>query len=442
MHNGRQVRQALPVAISGTCKRESAEEHVHLLKTAIHACEQILGRPIYCIASDGESKRGLALNHITTNFELAFDSSLYPILGELPLFDLKVGPNELTVDKDYKHIFKRFRNTIIRPTGILIDGTLITPQIFRQHLSDSPCDANRLDSMLNPNDRQDVPLAISLLVVLWNLPNPTSEKPTYHATRSKIKLFGECVAAFLEPYLMPSLSLTEQLCRLSKAAHIAFALYTLGGKKFIPTQLYTDLQLAVKNVYFCIAKTQRDFPDSAFYITLLGTDRLETQFGNLRTIIGSDTNVDLLQIGSRLGAAAECSSILFKHPQWDRGPRRLRMPSLDKSGILSNVIDHIGPDQWKGDTTVSNVSLTTTWNKGRLLANESLRLANVYFSFNDLDEVPCITMLAPLGTPLFKRKFEPDEIDDEEIELSVCCLFNSKRFFTSDIIIECIKPVN
>ncbi|GJJ15796.1 hypothetical protein Clacol_010074 [Clathrus columnatus] len=341
LNKTQQIRQALPIAISGTCKRESADEHVCVLETAIEACEKSLGRPIYCVASDGESKRGLALNHLMAISELSFTSSLYSTLGELSLFDIKVGRNDLTIDKDYKHIFKRFRNTIIRSKGILIDGTYITPQVLRQHLLDGGIDKNRLNLMLSPNDRQDVPLAISLLVSMWNLPKPeTTDKPTHHSTRRKINLF---------------------------------------------------------------AKTQRDFPESSFYVTLLGTDRLETQFGNLRTIIGSDTNVDLLQIGSRLAAAAECSGILSKHPEWDRGPRRLRIPSLDSDGgILSSAIDHLSPDHWKGDTKVSTVSLTTTWSKGRLLAENSLASADVNFLFGSLELTPTITMLAPSGTALFK----------------------------------------
>lgn len=279
--------------------------------------------------------------------------------------------------------------------------------------------------MLNPNDRQDVPLAISLLVSTWSLSKPVvTDKPTYYSTRRKINLFGELLAAFAQPYLMPSLSLTDQLCRLSKAAHIALALYVLGGTKFIPTQLYGDLQLAIKNVYFCVAKTQRDFPESSFYITLLGTDRLETQFGNLRTMIGSDSNVDLLQIGSRLALTAECLGILSKHPEWDRGPRRLQIPSLDEGGMFSNAIDHLSPDHWKGDMRVSGVSLTTTWSKGRLLAEQSLASSNVNFSFSDLEINSTITMLAPFGTALFKRKLEPEEIDDEETGNDVCYLLH------------------
>jgi len=40
----------------------------------------------------------------------------------------------------------------------------------------------------------------------------------------------------------------------------------------MPTQLYTDIQLMIKNVFFCAAKEKIANPNGRIYIILLGTD--------------------------------------------------------------------------------------------------------------------------------------------------------------------------
>jgi len=77
----------------------------------------------------------------------------------------------------------------------------------------------------------------------------------------------------------------------------------------------------IKNVFFCVAKAKVDDWDGSFWIILLGTDRLEELFGILRTMIGTDTNLDLFSLASRLSGCTEVSNILAKYPQWDHSPR-------------------------------------------------------------------------------------------------------------------------
>ncbi|KAL0948706.1 hypothetical protein HGRIS_008840 [Hohenbuehelia grisea] len=129
--------------------------------------------------------------------------------------------------------------------------------------------------------------------------------------------------------------------------------------------------IMVKNVYFSIAKAKIDTPKQKFWIILLGTDHLEILFGTLRTMVGNDTNVDAYQLGSRLTGTIEVSTILAKHPEWDRTPRRLKLPVLAKDGfdIHSNV-DHINPASWRGDVRVSSVVLQTCWKLGHLMVKD------------------------------------------------------------------------
>ncbi|KAF8812761.1 hypothetical protein BYT27DRAFT_7027459, partial [Phlegmacium glaucopus] len=70
-------------------------------------------------------------------------------------------------------------------------------------------------------------------------------------------------------------------------------LYRLAGKEFIPTNLYIDLMIMIKNILFCVAKAKIDDPDGEFWLILLGTDQLKEIF---RTMVGNDANLDILQL--------------------------------------------------------------------------------------------------------------------------------------------------
>ena len=74
----------------GTCKGEKADHHADLLKLLSDACSEttaIIGRPVYCIVSDGESHQGKALRCLTEQRSLSSSSTLYPMLGSLPLLN-------------------------------------------------------------------------------------------------------------------------------------------------------------------------------------------------------------------------------------------------------------------------------------------------------------------------------------------------------------------
>ena len=80
---------------------------------------------LYCLSSDGDSKRRRALVSIIHVAPLSSMSSIYPLLSQLSLFNLVCGPDELTADFDYKHIGKRCRNTLTRKHGLRINGVAI-----------------------------------------------------------------------------------------------------------------------------------------------------------------------------------------------------------------------------------------------------------------------------------------------------------------------------
>ena len=87
----------------------------------------------------------------------------------------------------------------------------------------------------------------------------------------------------------------------------------------------------VKNAFFCVVKAKVDHPNDPFFLVLLGTDRLEALFGILRTMVGNDTNLDILQLALCITSMTEVSTILAKHPEWDRSPRQLCLPTVSKN---------------------------------------------------------------------------------------------------------------
>ena len=235
-----------------------------------------------CIASDGESKCGKALVHLTMNTTLSVDSPIYEQLRPLDFLNYLVGTDDITADKDFKHVFKWQRNLMMRNKGILIQGFCITPLILRAHLQSNGVSSFRLRALLNPNDKQDVVLGYSLLKEIWSLPAASSgSDPSFMRARKALQIYGHFAWNLILPYICVDLNLDEQLIHLSTAAHLTLYLYNDNSArtKFMPTQSYINIMLMVKNIYFCIAKAKVDNPQGTFHLILLGTNRLEQFFG-------------------------------------------------------------------------------------------------------------------------------------------------------------------
>lgn len=398
--------------ISGDCKQESGSEHVKLIETSYAAAKKTGARTI-SIASDGESRRGEAFIQFTFKKTLSPQSRIYDLLSPLAMMDLRVGDDDITGDKDYKHVFKRLHNLAIRDKGSVIHGVHITSALLRAHLHSNSVSMERSGYLLNPKDKQNVKLAYDLLHEVWTLPLPAATTtPGFQTTRHSLIMMGSFYRHLLLPYICIDLSLSEQLIHLSSAAHLLMSLFAdnKGTTKLMPTQLYLDIMMMIKNVYFCVAKAKVDNPESEFWIILLGTDRLESLFGILRTMIGNDANLDLLQLGLRLANTTEVASILAKYPHWDRAPRRLRLPTLSKDGFeVHKDVDHIGPSSWRGDVHVSNVVLQTCWNLGR---EEMMTEFPALRPILDSVSLPSRNIFSPLGKDLIHATRDADDIDD------------------------------
>ncbi|KAF8165869.1 hypothetical protein B0H34DRAFT_671602 [Crassisporium funariophilum] len=244
-------------------------------------------------------------------------------------------------------------------------------------------DMNMSRLLFKPNDPQDVKLAFDMLNNIWLLPQvPASNtSPGFCAAREALWMLGKLLYYMAFPYLCVNLLLSEQIEHFSAAAHLAIALYKLARKDFLPTNLYVDLVLMIKNVLFCVAKAKADDPNGEFWIILLGTDCLKELFGILCTMVGNDANLDILQLVLRLPNSKE----------------------------IPNTVDHIKPASWQGNVKVKDASLQTSWNRGRqVIENECKTLKTILAELMDDED---INLLAPYGTLLVDIPLAPDNID-------------------------------
>ena len=102
--------------MSGDCKRESGQQHAEVIKKVPKGVNNLKNKTqirITSLASDGETRRGSAFVHLTFKCELSSQSPIFDLLQNLSFLNLFVGDDDLTCDKDYKHIFKRFQNLFV-----------------------------------------------------------------------------------------------------------------------------------------------------------------------------------------------------------------------------------------------------------------------------------------------------------------------------------------
>ena len=84
-----------------------------------------------CIATDGEAKCGDALVQLIMKKPLDSTLPLYPLLLKLKFFNNLIGSDNLTVDKNFKHVFKCQWNLLMHAKWLQIKGFALLPQSFR-----------------------------------------------------------------------------------------------------------------------------------------------------------------------------------------------------------------------------------------------------------------------------------------------------------------------
>ncbi|KIK36882.1 hypothetical protein CY34DRAFT_26209 [Suillus luteus UH-Slu-Lm8-n1] len=100
-----------PILAAPTCKSEDASDMERILTRAIGSwnrtgASKSVG-PIWSLATDGDATRRAAGHRLFVKFPLPPESSLYGTLVNLQGLNLFTGEGEITLDFDFKHVFKR-----------------------------------------------------------------------------------------------------------------------------------------------------------------------------------------------------------------------------------------------------------------------------------------------------------------------------------------------
>jgi hypothetical protein len=131
-----------------------------------------------------------------------------------------------------------------------------------------------------------------------------------------------------------SFFLEENLNSLSTMAHLLLVLFLRNGTKFVPAQHYSNTQRMIRGHFWSVATAQVHEIDE-YYLFLDSTDPLEQMFGIIRDLHGSGTQFDCIQFEERASAAMSIQAIYSRHPEWQRGSRR-----------LTRSLGHMNPRAW------------------------------------------------------------------------------------------------
>ncbi|KDQ32303.1 hypothetical protein PLEOSDRAFT_1034989, partial [Pleurotus ostreatus PC15] len=214
-------------------------------------------------------------------------------------------------------------------------------------------------TLIDPADHQNVPRAVKLMIMISMISTlkDSTVRPIDEPVLNVLLALNDLISAFLEPFINPILSLSEQLTSLAKFAHLAFVHHRLHGTSFMTNQLYADLQGVVKTAFFCVAKQKVLDRSKSFYLYQQGSDRLEQTFGTIRSMT-HDQNVDIVQLCERLSDCVDVDKIFTKHPDWKRAHRRLSYTGTEG-------VDHVNPAYFTGNLVVDDVLLSGVWRSGR-----------------------------------------------------------------------------
>ncbi|KAJ7088428.1 hypothetical protein B0H15DRAFT_982116, partial [Mycena belliarum] len=362
---------AKPVLLMPTCKKGSWQSSAQILQKLLQAWKlspfgEAKHGPLVSIASDGDGRRRAAMYLICMHKRLGPDDPIYKFLSDLPGLNLYTGEGGLTMDFDYKHLFKRLCTLLCSLAGILVNNVVINKTLIAQwleKLSDHDWSDESIHALLHPKDPQDVGRAVKLLCLVTELRDlDTSEfSPSEKNTHRALSLLGEVFDPLVDPFINPTLSLSEQMIKLVTFAHLACALFVKHGGDFFSHQLYGDLQCMVKNLIFKIAHSKVLNPQLKVFLCLLGDDVLEILFGRSRMIGGHSPNHAIDELRQRFCSALRMDKIFRQYPHLERRARRLRL-------VRSRDVDHLSPREWEGDLTAGSCDIQGCYRKGVDLA--------------------------------------------------------------------------
>jgi hypothetical protein len=280
---------------------------------------------------------------------------------------------------------------------MIINDVVINRLILQQYLILLPNQTREsAEKLLNPAEPQDVPRAIELIRAVAELRSLDTSRfnPSQMKTIKALQLIGTLFHAMIEPFVNPSLTLTEQMEHLPQYAHLALILYQRNGRAFMPNQLYADSQVMVKNAFFYVAKQLLMDPDLPVLLMLSGDDRLENLFGRVRMQGAHNCYVDIKTLMERLAAAMDLCRLFTIHPSWNEGHRRPNYSRMEHC-------DHLKPSAWKGELVARSCDPQAAWSTGRACAEEILRAHHFSANFKEVFSQENVDMLRPFPDGIY-----------------------------------------
>ncbi|KAJ7872498.1 hypothetical protein B0H14DRAFT_2344661, partial [Mycena olivaceomarginata] len=422
-----------PILALPSCKALNADNSQRIYETVTEAWEKSgaatkVGE-IWSWSTDGAMPRHIAGYRCFLSQKLSPTRPIYGTLASMVRLNLHAGVNEITLDFDYKHIFKRewkslmmISNLLTGVTGIctlllivLNNGCVINSAMLARYLTWLPRHSSEsVHKMLYPHDLQDVPRAIELLeavVAVGEMDYGNMDANTC-ADMDALQLLGSVVKAILEPFTNVHMNLTKQITSLSTFAHLSFTLFRVSRTQYMSNRLYGDSQTMVKNAIFCLAKQQILDPTQPFYLFQVGDDPLKRLFGKLRMLGGNNTAMSYSQAIDRLGHASDLQGAFIRNPDLDQSEQRLNMSRAEG-------VDHLSMGSFTGNLIAGSCHLPSAWvdsrDKAIALFKKSAVTPQEYNYLNIFSDGKT-NMLAPFGNGLYPGvNFDQNIPDHSEI---------------------------
>jgi hypothetical protein len=362
-----------PLILSPSCKKETGDQLydwiTHFLNIyRDHPDGEKKHGPIFTLATDGESSFRSMRYRLGVSEMIDINSPMGQIIYQLPGFNHFTGPHGIATTSDPKHIVKRFASMIRSKKGIQVGDTHLTREDFKRALQTmSGLSEKQADALLNPADKQNVPLAVSLLKYLLDgskKPVPPSTELNFSYRLRKIRFLLTFLSYFLDPFITTEMSLSDQLKSLSTYSHLLTAMHLKHRTSFMNTALFADSQSVVKNILYTAARLQLLDPQIDYHILFEGSDRLEGIFSNVRTQDHA-RNFDVLQLAHKLSVGAEINAVFERNPDLYQGHKRRNIQG-NREG------DHLNPKTWTGNVQVGDVDIINSYLTGRDAADQLL----------------------------------------------------------------------
>ncbi|KAF7355837.1 hypothetical protein MVEN_00912000 [Mycena venus] len=389
-----------PILALPTCKFVGPAESSMIYETFTaawleHAAAKV--EMLWSWSTDGESSRRRAGYDQFVRHKLGPTSPIFGTLASMAGLNIFTGIHSITLDFDYKHVFKRLCTLIRSAAGMaLCNGRIINPAVLTRFLARLPDQSDdSVRKLLFPDDPQDVPRAVELMEAIIELIACDFGQVDANtaADLDSIRLLALILKSILAPFITPDMSLTEQMTHLSTYAHLTFTLFCMNRLTFMSNQLYGDSQSMIKNAFFCLAKKQKLDPTQPSYLFQVGDDPLERLFGKLRMLGGHNSAMSYAQAIERLGHACDLQAVYLRQPDLDQGQRRISMKR-------SEGVDHLNMVSWTGHAIAGDCHILSAWDEGSKIARgifEKLRFPPQSYNYAAIFSNPEIDMLRPFG---------------------------------------------